>query len=98
MSNKKRKLNNILTSSYRNYIPLNPNNENRFLVTSTSETSHSSLKTFVAQRKNNLKAIGINLPATSMLDLTVPFTKNKDTGEIQKEDEVLCSKIDSQER
>ena len=30
MSNKKRKLNNILTSSYRNYIPLNPNNENRF--------------------------------------------------------------------
>lgn len=96
MSNKKRKLNNILTSSYRNYIPLNPNNENRFLVTSTSETSHSSLRTFVAQRKNNLKASGINLPATSMLDLTVPFTKNKETGDIQKEDEVLCSKIDSQ--
>ena len=56
MSNKIRKLNNILNSSYQNYIPLNPNNENRFLVTSTSETSHSSLKTFVAQRKNNLKA------------------------------------------
>ena len=95
--------------SYKNVIPLNPNNEHRFLVTSTkSLPSHTSLK-LVAQRSSSnnnknkqlVKASGITLPSTSLLELVVPFSQQKQINEanankqLDPEDMMLCSKIDS---
>jgi hypothetical protein len=105
----KRKLQDVMKLPYKNVIPLNPTNEHRFLVTSTkSLPSHTSLK-MVAQRSSNnnnknkhlVKASGITLPDTSLLELVVPFSQQKQINEanvnkhLDPEDMMLCSKIDS---